>query len=77
VLVVVQAPDPESIMLSTMTQDSDEQRTEREVLVPWLKFLWETYRNVLELLKSSSDLEKVIRDCKGGGRGGKAVVVLP
>ena len=33
---------PESIMLSTMTDEGDGDRSEREVLVPWLKFLWET-----------------------------------
>ena len=28
-------------MLSTMTDEGDGDRSEREVLVPWLKFLWE------------------------------------
>ena len=32
---------PEAIMLSTMTDEGDGDRSEREVLVPWLKFLWE------------------------------------
>ena len=37
---------PESIMMSTMTEESEKERTDRELLVPWLKFLWETYRCV-------------------------------
>lgn len=59
--------DPESIMLSTMTEDSDKERTDRDIMVPWLKFLWETYRAVLEVLKT---LQKV-------GRGeGAALAVM-
>ena len=50
---------PESIMLSTMTDEGDVERSEREVLVPWLKFLWETYRSVLDILRTNSKLEKV------------------
>ena len=33
---------PESMMLSTMTKESDAERTDREVLVPWIKFLWDS-----------------------------------
>ena len=50
---------PEAIMLSTMTDEGDGDRSEREALVPWLKFLWETYRSVLDILKTNSKLEKV------------------
>ena len=44
--------DPESIMLSTMTEESDRERQEKDIMVPWLKFLWETYRAVLEVLRT-------------------------
>ena len=50
---------PESIMMSTMTEESEKERTDRELLVPWLKFLWETYRSVLDILRSNSKLEIV------------------
>ena len=50
---------PESIMMSTMTDEGDGERSEREALVPWLKFLWETYRSVLDILRTNSKLEKV------------------
>jgi len=54
-----QEETPESIMLSTMTEEGAKDRTDREVVVPWLKFLWETYRAILELLHKNAKLERV------------------
>jgi translation initiation factor 3 subunit A len=50
---------PESIMLSTMTEEGERQRNERKLLVPWLIFVWESYRAVLDILRTSSKLEVV------------------
>ncbi|KAJ1446349.1 hypothetical protein M885DRAFT_546895 [Pelagophyceae sp. CCMP2097] len=50
---------PESVLMATMTDDGEQERAEREVLVPWLKFCWETYRSVLDILKTNSKLERV------------------
>lgn len=56
---------PESIMLITVTDDSDAERNDRQMVVPWLKFLWETYRTVLEILRNNSKLELVYHStCK-------------
>ena len=44
-------------MLSTMTKEGDAERTDREVLVPWIKFLWDTFRTVLDILRTNSKLE--------------------
>ncbi|CAM9552367.1 unnamed protein product, partial [Phaeothamnion confervicola] len=57
-----QEVSPETIMLSTMTEDGEKERMDREVVVPWLKFLWETYRAVLDILKTNSKLERVYHD---------------
>eukprot|EP01041_Mallomonas_annulata_P007659 gene7659-15674_t len=54
-----QEETPESIMLSTMTEEGAKDRTDREVVVPWLKFLWEIYRAILELLHKNAKLERV------------------
>lgn len=54
-----QEESPESIMLSSMTDEGSRDRTDIEVVVPWLKFLWEIYRAVLELLYKNSKLERV------------------
>jgi translation initiation factor 3 subunit A len=48
---------PESIMLSTMTEEGFQERTDRAVVVPWLRFLWEAYRAVLDILKTNTKLE--------------------
>jgi translation initiation factor 3 subunit A len=54
-----QAESPESIMLSSMTVEGAKERTDREVVIPWLRFLWESYRAVLELLYRLPKLERV------------------
>lgn len=50
---------PESLMLLTMTEEGAKDRSDREVVVPWLKFLWEIYRAVLELLHKNVKLDRL------------------
>ncbi|KRX40110.1 Eukaryotic translation initiation factor 3 subunit A, partial [Trichinella murrelli] len=48
---------PERLLLSTVTAEGTLDRTDRSVLSPWLRFLWESYRHSLELLRNNTQLE--------------------
>ncbi|XP_074614008.1 eukaryotic translation initiation factor 3 subunit A-like [Acropora palmata] len=53
---------PESILLSFVSGEDTQDRTDRVMLTPWVKFLWEAYRNVLELLRNNVRVEKLYHD---------------
>jgi translation initiation factor 3 subunit A len=50
---------PQSILLTTMSTDPAKSQRDSTLLMPALKFLWETYRTVLDILRSNSKLEHV------------------
>ena len=57
---------PQAILLSTMSTDPAKSQRDSIVLLPSLKFLWETYRAVLDILRSSSKLEFVYHSAAQG-----------
>lgn len=53
---------PESLLLSAVSSEDTQDRTDRVVLTPWVKFLWESYRQCLELLRNNSRVECLYHD---------------
>ena len=43
--------------MSTVTVADSSQRDEHQVLVPWVRFLWDAYRTVIDTLKHNGKLE--------------------
>merc|ERR1711871_1362307 len=52
----------ETLMLTGVTTEGDRDRVERETLVPWLRFLHDAYRTVLDIVRNNNKLEKLYHD---------------
>lgn len=56
-----------SLLLSAVSGEDVQARTDRVVLIPWVKFLWESYRQCLDLLRNNNRLEGLYQDVAHGG----------
>ena len=56
------AESPQDLLLAAFTGGNEEERSTKENATPWVKFLWETYKTVLDILKNNSKLEVLYQD---------------
>jgi len=53
---------PEGLLLSAVSGEDAQDRTDRAILTPWVKFLWESYRQCLDLLRTNARVEKLYHE---------------
>ena len=51
-----------SLLLSAVSGEDQQDRSDRAILTPWVKFLWESYRQCLDLLRNDSSVERLYQD---------------
>ncbi|KAJ1731555.1 eukaryotic translation initiation factor 3 subunit A [Coemansia biformis] len=52
-----EAESPETMMLGLVSGEQSKDRTDRALVTPWLKFLWEAYRSLLEIMRNNVRFE--------------------
>lgn len=53
---------PESLLMSAVCGEDAQDRSDRTILLPWVKFLWESYGQCIELLRVNSHCEILYHD---------------
>ena len=53
--------------MSAVSGEDMQDRTDRAILTPWLKFLWESYRQCLDLLRNNQSVEKLYHEVAQNG----------
>ena len=68
---------PEALLMGAVTSEGSRERAEREILLPWVRHMWDTFRNVMDNLRFTPKLEhvyhgiaiKAMRFCRAYNRG--------
>ena len=50
------------VLMSAVSSEDTQDRTNRTVLMPWLRFLWESYRHCMDVFKNHNKLERLYHD---------------
>ena len=50
------------MMLHAVSGEDDKDRSDRGIVTPWLKFMWETYRAVLDITRNNAKLDGLYQD---------------
>jgi len=53
---------PDTLLLEAAGADTSRDRSDRQLVVPWMKFLWEIYRVVLDIVKTHVKLENCYQE---------------
>ena len=59
-----------------MSGEDQQDRSDRAILTPWVKFLWESYRQCLDLLRNDSSVERLYQDIAQQGEAAIGVKIL-
>merc|ERR1719460_2269733 len=50
---------PQSLLMDIVQEADAKAVSPAEIVTPWVKFLWESYRTVLEILRNNAKLESL------------------
>ena len=56
-----------SLLMCAVSNEDNQDRKDRAILTPWVKFLWESYRQCLDLLRNNSTVERLYQDIAQNG----------
>ena len=53
---------PESLLMLAMSGEGSKERSERQLLLPWVRYQWESCRTILDVLRNNVRLERLYHD---------------